>query len=180
MRRKRNLQSGAIYHVVARANRSEFILHSEEMKELMMFILKKAKKRYSFQVKNFCIMGNHIHLLIKPTKNESLSRIMQWILSVFAIRYNKLNGFRGHVWYDRFKSKIIASFRQFIHTFQYIQDNPIRAGVVGNPLDYKYGGSWHIHEQLYDLIDEPDLSILFGISSNKSEPTYPLLPVRYR
>ncbi len=52
-------------------------------------------------------MGNHFHLIIRPQKNENLSRIMQWILSVFALKFNRLFTYSGHVWYDRFTSKII-------------------------------------------------------------------------
>lgn len=147
---------------------------------MMLDILKKAKKRFNFQIKNFCIMGNHIHLLIKPAKNENLSRIMQWILSVFAVRFNSVKGFRGHVWYDRFKSKIIASFQQFINTFQYIQNNPVLAGLVETHLDYKYSGDWHIRAQSYDFIDEPDLSLLLGTQMNTNELIYLPPPERYR
>jgi len=160
MRQKRILEIGAIYHVVARANRNEFIFQTEEMKSLMLEILQKAKKRFNFQLKSFCIMGNHVHLLIKPGKGPNLSRIMQWILSIFAIRFNKIYNLKGHVWYDRFKSKIIMSFLQFIRTFHYIQENPVRAGVVKKHSNYRYSGSWFFREQSYDLIDEPDLYML--------------------
>ncbi len=93
MRKKRKLIEGAKYHITARANRSELILNAPKMKGLFLNILKRAKKKYKFSITNFCIMGNHIHLMIQPLKPESLSRIMQWILATFAINYNKLFGF---------------------------------------------------------------------------------------
>jgi hypothetical protein len=65
---------------------------------------------------------------------------MQWIKSVFAIYYNSLNDLTGHVWGERFKSKIIDDIRQMIATFKYIIDNPVKAGVVDNPRDYEYNG----------------------------------------
>ncbi len=71
-------------------------------------------------------MDNHIHFILKPLKNESLSSIMQWVLGVFAQKYNRTFDQHGHVWYDRFKSKIIKDFRQYLHTFIYISNNRSR------------------------------------------------------
>jgi len=77
--------------------------------------------------------------MIKPEKDESLSRVMQWVLSVFAIHYNKMFSLHGHVWYDRFKSKIVNSLRQFVATFNYIARNPVVAGLAERPEQYRYG-----------------------------------------
>jgi len=104
-------------------------------------------------------MGNHVHLLIKPLENESLSSIMQWILSVFAIRYNRLFKLKGHVWYDRFKSRIIQSYQQMLNTFLYISNNPIRARLVDHPLSYFYSGIFHIVSSNFTIVDPPDDNI---------------------
>ena len=146
MRKPRRLSPNAIYHVCARANRQELILEDEQMKYMVLDVIKRAKKKYKFIFRNFCIMGNHIHLEIEPQGDVSLSKIMQWILSVFAIHYNRLYKYKGHVWYDRFKSKIIESFQQLVNTFLYIANNPVRAELVNHPLDFKYSGL-HFHER---------------------------------
>jgi len=77
---------------------------------------------------------------METLKGESLSRIMQWILSVFAQKYNKSFNYIGHVFYDRFKSKIIEDFRQYVATFIYIMENPVRAGIVTKPEDFENNG----------------------------------------
>ncbi|MCP4179964.1 MAG: hypothetical protein GY756_19560 [bacterium] len=156
MRKSREINTGAVYHIVARANRGEFILHSPGSKEMFLDVLKRAKEKYPFQLKHFCIMSNHIHLLIKPARNIKLSKLMQWILSVFAVKINKYLGLKGHVWYDRFKSKIIKEYIQYINTFQYISNNPVKAQMCNNSLDYKYGGLKFIFEKIYDFIEPPD------------------------
>ncbi len=155
MRKPRELYVGAEYHVTARINRGEFILDKSEIKELFLNIVKRAKKKYSFSIYNFSIMGNHIHLYIKPGKKENLSRIMQWVLGVFGRAYNKKYNLRGHVWYDRFHSTIIKSYKQLVATFKYICNNPVKAEMVKNPEDYKYGGLWYIHHHLFDFIEPP-------------------------
>ena len=163
MRKRRHLVAGAEYHVVARANRKEFILETQQMKQLMLSVLDEAKKKFRFEMKNFCIMSNHIHLLIKPIGKENLSNIMQWVLSVFAIRFNKAFGIHGHVWYDRFKSVVILTFRRLLDAFNYIAENPVQAGLVKLPHMYRYGGLWHIRAQSFDLVDPPSLALSFGL-----------------
>ncbi len=153
MRSARVIQEGATYHVVAKTNRGEFILKSDEMKEMFLRILEKAKWKYDFKLKHFCIMSNHVHLVIEPGQGTSLSKLMQWILAVFAIRFNKMHGQKGHVWYDRFKSKIIGSFRHLIHAFQYISNNPVKAGICTDAWNYAYGGLYELHKKRLRLLD---------------------------
>ena len=160
MRKPRELKINASYHVAARANRKEMILSRPEIKEMFMQILREAKRKFNFTVKNFCIMGNHIHLIVKPGHNVSLSKIMQWILSVFAIRYNRMFEISGHVWYDRFVSKIIHSYLQYIATFVYIAQNPVRAHVAYRAVDYEYNGVAYLQKGFLDVLERPPTAVL--------------------
>jgi putative transposase len=157
MRNKRILKDGAIYHVIARINRRELILNSPAIKELFLKIVTLSKKRYRFLVKNFCVMGNHIHIIMQPDTKECLSRIMQWILSVFAASYNRRFKLMGHVWYDRFKSFILNDLRDFLKTFRYINENPVKAGIVKAIEDFHFGGIGHYKSGNYSIISPPDL-----------------------
>jgi putative transposase len=156
MRKNRLLQNNAEYHVTARINRGEMAFASKEDKDLFMTVCKHAKKKYKFQIKNFCIMGNHIHLIIKPGENESLSRIMQWILSVFAMRWNRKHHTSGHLWGERFFSRIICGIVDFLRVFIYIDDNPVNASIVNQREEWEYGGLWHHKRGIHTIVDEPD------------------------
>lgn len=160
MRKVRMLVPGAEYHVTARINRSEMLLMPEETKSLLIKVIERAKKRYRFQIKNFCIMNNHIHLLIKPDENESLSRIMQWILSVFAMAWNRRHNLRGHVWGERFYSRVIQGIVDYLRVFMYIDDNPVYAQLVNCPWEWRFGGLWHHHYGIKTVTDPPDDIIL--------------------
>lgn len=155
MRKRRQLQEGASYHVVSRANRKEVIFKAPEIKELFMQTVRRAKKKYQFSIKNFCIMGNHYHFIIKPLNDENLSNIMRWILSVFAMQFNRYYDLTGHVWNERFKSKIIQSFSQYLATFVYIAKNPVRAKMVENVADYEYSGMSLIYRGQLDILERP-------------------------
>ena len=159
MRKPRYLQVDAEYHVTAKINRGEFALESKEIKEMFLQIVKRAKEKYSFKLKSFVIMDSHIHFLIKPGKGENLSKIMQWILGVFAKLFNKHFNLTGHVWQDRFKSKVIESFQQLIATFKYICNNPVKAEMVECSEEYPYGALWFIRHRRFCIVEPPDLSI---------------------
>lgn len=154
MRKPRELQAGAVYHVTARANRGEMILDAKGLKDLFLRVLARARTRYRFRIENFCVMGNHIHLMIRPGERESLSRIMQWILSVFAMAFNRMNGYTGHVWGCRFFSRIMASFQHFARAFEYIDNNPVEALRVETAQSWLHGGLWHHRHGIRGIVDE--------------------------
>ena len=168
MRKPRKIKKNGTYHICARINRQEMIFSSpctenkkcDYIKELFLDVLKKAKTKYSFRCKSFCIMGNHVHLMIEITNNESISRLMQWILSVFALKYNRIHNYKGHVWYDRFKSKIVSSYMHFLNTFVYIANNPVRARLVHDPFEYRYSSLRNYHEHDFSIIEIPDDTVM--------------------
>jgi putative transposase len=136
------------------------LLAPKEDKNLLLAVIKRAKKKYRFQIKNFCIMNNHVHLLIKPGNGESLSKIMQWILSVFAMAWNRKHQLNGHVWGERFFSRIIAGIVDFLRVFIYIDDNPVHAQLVDHPWKWEFGGLWHHQRRKKDISEQPDTLIL--------------------
>lgn len=141
MRKPRRLVEGSRYHVIARANRKEFILESDSTKDMFLTVLAAARRRFRFSVDTLCIMDNHVHILLWPGKGESLSRIMQWILSVFAMRFNRRFGLCGHVWYDRFKSIVVRTVAQYARAYSYIRNNPVAAGIVLRAREYLHGSA---------------------------------------
>lgn len=155
MRKPRVIVKNARYHVVARANRGEFIFAEARVKEMFLAILRRARQKYSFLLENFCIMNNHVHLLIRPGPDVSLSKLMQWILSVFAQTFNREFGHKGHVWYDRFRSKVVRNLRQFAATFRYIAKNPQKAGLVADETAYEFSGVHALLRGRYSVVDPP-------------------------
>jgi REP element-mobilizing transposase RayT len=170
MRRRRQLLEGAEYHVTARINRGEKIFLAQESRELFMGILKRAKNKFNFSLKNFCVMGNHIHFLIKPGPGESLSKIMQWILGVFAQLWNKKHQLSGHLWGDRFFSRIILGILDFLRVFLYIDYNPVMAGMAKQPGQWMYGGLCHHKKGVTDITDIPDPAVLDYFPEHKALP----------
>ncbi len=143
------LLKGASYHVIASANRGEAIMPSSEFKEMFLQVMATALEKFSFSYYGFCLLDDHIHFILKPTGRANLSKIMQWILSVFAMRYNRRLALKGHVWYDRFKSRIVADFFQYLDAYIFILKRPAALGLCKNPSDYPYND---LNECFADLI----------------------------
>lgn len=104
----RELRPGARYHVTLQAD--ERLLNGKNVlaREIFLNSLERARTRYAFRVDIFCMLGNRFHLVLRPAEGESLSRIMQWIMAVYAQAFHRACGSCGHVWDRRFESKIIA------------------------------------------------------------------------
>jgi len=146
------LRARAKYHVSARANNKEFIFASRRAKDMFLQVLIEAKEHYRFLIENFCVMGNHFHLILRPGKGENLSSIMQWSLANFAIRYNKEFARTGHVWGERFFSRIINNIREYLSIYDYIDNNPTVAGLVNANSIWEYSGIAHDRLNRHDIV----------------------------
>jgi putative transposase len=166
MIRTRKLKPYATYHVGTKINRDE-IIFDDKTSALFLDTVDRCKKKYSFKVHNFVVMGNHVHLMITPGKNSPLPKIMQWINSVFAKAYNKMTGQSGHVWKERYFSVIIETVEQFIVTFEYIVKNPLRANLVRYARDFRHSGLYHYLHKLKSIIsDTPIIQTLYEHCKN--------------
>jgi putative transposase len=147
------LRDGAVYHVTSEINHGEMALFAPQFKILFLSFVKKAKARFHFQLWDFCIMDNHIHFLIKPGKDVNLSQIMQGIKCNFAKAWNKARGLKGHVWGDRFYSRIISGIVDFLRVREYIAENPVKAGLVEQAVDWVFGSLYHRLHGQSDLLE---------------------------
>jgi REP element-mobilizing transposase RayT len=118
-------------------------MKSKEMKELMIMVLKLALKKYNFELIHYTIMDNHFHFFIRTLKDgEDIARIMQFIKSQYARRFNRSMNRIGPFWNERYKDIIIELTQNPVYTFFWILwkigYNPVDHGYTKNPWDYKY------------------------------------------
>jgi putative transposase len=84
------------YHITSRCNNREFRLTRLECRQIFLYILKKAIKKYDFKLYSICIMSNHIHYLIEPKKAEDIPKIMHYINWYSAMCFNRMLNRTGH------------------------------------------------------------------------------------
>ncbi len=131
-------------HTMSRCIEKKPLMKSNIMKDLMVEVILLTLEKYDFEMIEYVIMDNHFHFYIRTLRNgESISRIMQFIKSQFARRYNKLMNRTGPFWNERFSDTIIELTENpeqtFWHVFMYIAYNPVRSNYVDDPRQYFYG-----------------------------------------
>ena len=143
-RKPRTCLSEVTYHTMSRCIEKRELMKPEVMKNLMIIVLNKALAKYSFEIVAYTIMDNHFHFYIRTNKDgETISRIMQYIKSQYARRFNRLTTRTGPFWNERFKDTIIEFHKNpiafFFYILFYIFYNPVRRKKVSDPRDYPYG-----------------------------------------
>ena len=166
------------YHITTKGFRGTGIFKEEVMKDKMIETLHRAEKKFDFDLDAFCIMDNHIHLLLFPKQEEDLSQIMQWILTVFAMAYNQHVNQGGPVFNGRFWSKIIENKAQYFEVYRYIMKNPVKAGIVEKPLDYKYSSITFLANRSLDVFGIMKVSILEALAHYSSFFRYWMIALR--
>lgn len=127
-RKARAKSSLNINHVVLRGINKQIIFEDKYDYLQFISILKYYKDICKFKLYAYCVMDNHVHLLIEHT-SESLDIIMKKIEVRFVIWYNRKYQRIGHLFQDRFKSEPVNDLRYFQTVFRYIHQNPLNAGI---------------------------------------------------
>jgi REP element-mobilizing transposase RayT len=109
----------------------------------MLITLQDAKEKFGFRLANFCVMPTHVHLLISPKEGTSLSRIMQWIKTNSAKRWNNIHGSKNHLWGERYFAKAIRNEQEYGFAMNYIDKNPVVAGLAQEPTAWKASGAYY-------------------------------------
>ncbi|MDP4177343.1 MAG: transposase [Bacillota bacterium] len=177
----RQKQEGAIYHVMARSISEVLLFKNNEDKRQYLLLLKEYQKVFGFIIYAYCIMDNHLHLIIF-CNGADISKIMHCINFKYARYYNLTYKRHGHLFQDRFKSKIVTDDRYLIALSAYIHNNPSDIhGYENNPQNY-YFSSFGIYLNLrtddLNLVDIKFILKMFGENINESTKRYFKLVVK--
>lgn len=137
-RRKRMYLSGYTYHLVQRGNNREACFVEPENYRFYLDLWKECAERYGIAVHAYCLMTNHIHYLVTPDESDSISRATSVIGSRYAYYFNKKYKRTGTVWEGRHKSSLVHTERYYLTCSRYIELNPVAAGMVSRPEQYKW------------------------------------------
>jgi putative transposase len=145
-RSPRLLLSQSYYHIITRGNNRMTVFSSDSDYRYYLELIARFKKELPFALYHYCLMPNHIHLLVRTQKAENFSMFMKKINLAYFYHFKNLNNWVGHLWQDRFKSQPVGKDEYFIQCGKYIELNPVRAGIVKNPEDYLYS-SYNFYAQ---------------------------------
>ncbi|MGE5278721.1 MAG: REP-associated tyrosine transposase [Acidobacteriota bacterium] len=134
---------GAVYHVVARGNERRAVFRDDRDRELYLARLQHYRDRFGFRVYAYCLMTNHIHLALETGK-VPLSRIMLALQGSYTQAFNRRHRRVGHLFQGRYKALVVQKDRYLLALVRYIHENPVRAGIVGRPSEYRWSSDqWY-------------------------------------
>lgn len=128
---------GAVYHVTSRGNEKKAVFKDALDRENFLNTLQQVNKRYNWLCHAYCLMTNHYHLLIE-TPDANLSLGMRQLNGVYTQLFNKRHKRTGHLFQGRFKGILIQKDSHLLEVCRYVVLNPIRAGMVENPQQWKW------------------------------------------
>lgn len=134
---KRVQTPGLIRHTMARGNGGMRIFLDDRDYREILHRLGTACEEYEVDCWSYCLMPNHFHAVLRPTK-ENYSRTMQYLDGEYGKWWNHRHGRVGHTFQGRFKDQIVDSGQYLRTLFRYIARNPVRANLVADPSQWKW------------------------------------------
>jgi putative transposase len=129
---------GLPYHIVQRGNNRESCFIEPENNLFYLELWRECSARYGVAVHAYCLMTNHIHFLATPQTEESISNTMKVVGSRYAQYINLKYKRTGTLWEGRHRSSLIQTEKYLLTCYRYIELNPVRAGMVKRPEEYKW------------------------------------------
>lgn len=134
--RKRILIPKRFYHIYNRGNRKQRIFNFPSDRKFFIKKIRYLARECRILIPTFCLMDNHFHMILRQDSDTSISKFMQRLMTSYCMYFNKRYDLIGHLFQDRFKSRIIQNEKDLELTTQYVANNPVEAMAVRDPNNY--------------------------------------------
>ena len=125
-------------HVIQRGNNRQAIFACEgDMKAYITWLTQYSKK-YKVAIHAWVLMTNHVHILCSPSTPLAISQMMQSLGRMYVMYFNKTYKRSGTLWEGRYRSCLAQNDKYLLELYRYIELNPVRAGMVKDPSDYRW------------------------------------------
>lgn len=174
-RNSRKNLPGLFHHIMSQGINKEYIFNDDNLKNRYRDIIKEKMQQNNVNIIAYCIMDNHVHMLVNIQKIEDMCKFMQQVNTTYAKFYNKFYNRVGYVFRNRYLAKPILDERQLKKCIVYIHRNPVVAKMVKKESDYKFSSYNEYLEKINEekLIGSNSNKMLFGeISTKEFEQEY--------
>lgn len=142
---------GVAVHITQRGNNRSDCFRRDGDYMLYLLHLREVAGKLGCHMHAYCLMTNHVHLLLTPPSPESCTVLMRNLGQRYVQHFNKAHGRSGTLWEGRFRSFLVESARYVLACHRYIEQNPVRAKIVHGPADYP----WSSHRANAGLRPDP-------------------------
>jgi putative transposase len=174
-RPRRNQAPDYIRHVMARGNGRMKIFLDEDDYRCFVSLLSEVVHAFRIRCWNYCAMPNHYHLMVQPTL-PNISKAVQHLNSVYAQWWNRRHDRVGHVFQGRFKDQVVQHDTYQLTLCRYIARNPLRAGLVRSPEEWR----WSSYGAIVGCHPDPDFLDLSATLRQFGDEEDRVLQARFR
>ena len=158
-RQARNVFANTPHHVTQRGNRQSDVFFCDADKDYYLKLLHRYSQDHQVEVLAYCLMSNHTHLILKPSAEDGLQKVLKPLHMRYAQYINKKNDWSGHLWQGRYFSSALDE-KYTYHAFRYVENNPVQAKMVAKAVDYQYSSARHHCGLLTDkLLSKYDIGV---------------------
>jgi putative transposase len=162
-------------HIIQRGNNRQATFSAEnDYRFFYLQCLGDATKKYECEIYAYVLMTNHVHLLAcANATGEGLSRMMQHVGRRFVRHINRVYSRSGTLWEGRYKAGLVDTEQYFLRCCRYIELNPLRAGMVEAPADYRWSSYRHHAHGIADTLVSLDEQYLrLGRTAQERQHAY--------
>lgn len=155
---RRNMKDSSFFHIMVQGINKEYIFDGKKGAERYLKLIYENKE--GIQIIAYCIMQNHVHILIQADSIENIGSWMRKANTSYAMYYNKKSNRVGYVFRDRYKVQPIKDAKHLYACIEYIHNNPVKANICKTKKEYKYSSYLQIYHQNENEIYETILKLL--------------------
>jgi putative transposase len=144
-----------LFHVLNRGNEKHEVFRSIADFNYAKSLIQKYKPPFAISLYFYVLMPNHVHFILETAKSKGISGFMHDFSLAYAHYYRKMYEGVGHVWQSRYKAKFLEKDSYLLQCGQYIEENPVRAGLVEKPEDYPWSSCRAHKFGIFDPILDP-------------------------
>jgi putative transposase len=125
-------------HVIQRGNNRQRCFYEEDDRSFYLFHLSRLLTKAGCALHAYCLMTNHVHMLLTPNSSHSCAALMKGIGQLHTQYMNRTYGRTGSLWEGRFRSCLVQAEDYLLACYRYIEMNPVRGNLVSHPLEYPW------------------------------------------
>jgi putative transposase len=141
-RQARSVFANIPHHITQRGNRKSDVFFCDTDKDYYLELLQEYSVKHKVEVLAYCLMTNHIHLILMPSTEDGLQKVLKPLHMRYSQYINKQQKTSGILWQGRFFSSPLDEQYTY-YAFAYVENNPVEAKMVENAIDYKYSSAKH-------------------------------------
>lgn len=146
---------GYPHHIIQRGNNRQAIFAEGADYETLLSMLEEHSRKSAVAIHAYVLMSNHFHLLATPEAAEGIPQMMQAVGRRYVRYFNQRQARTGTLWEGRYRSTLIQAERHLLACMAYIDLNPVRAGLVAEPGDYRWSSHTHYVGRRHDRLVTP-------------------------